>query len=153
MTDEEMDTQLRHAASAEAMPAFSTVRHEQVMARVCNYQTDRYPRGITWLQRSMLISASSAAIVAIVIGLMWVTRAPAPAPVAQGPQVVPPSVATTSISVPDDFIARGALRAQDRIGAFVESSQLASLDEDATRLTQFVVDQLVAAAPSKVEQR
>lgn len=150
MTDQEFEQTLHAAAERERNATFSPTLHARVMmdihdqARHSKSDVRSAVRWSTWRWGGAAIAAM--VLVAVGIALLPSDR-PATLP---PPQPGTPIGAVAVFSVPDDLVARGAANAEAKLDALVEAQQLAAIDRDAVRFTQFVLDQLTAAAPTHV---
>ena len=125
------------AGAARDEPAFSEALHARVMAEVRGGGGGATRADLRAPLRTWPRFAVAAAVVAAVVGGVMTWRA-------QTSDVpgVQPRASVAPPPLPDAFVTRGAGAAHERIDAFVESQQFASLDEDAVRFAGFVAEQL-----------
>lgn len=131
MNESEVDRLLRAAAAQTPPPTFSDAFHQRVMERVRQEALATKPR---W--QRVAVASCVAAGVALLVGVISIRQA--------GPtdrqRSAEPVVAV--LAVPSETVTRGAGQAHDGLESLIASSNVASLDRDAVRLTEFLVNQL-----------
>ncbi|HEV7299316.1 MAG TPA: hypothetical protein VGN72_08125 [Tepidisphaeraceae bacterium] len=109
----------------------------------CANGVDRNPRRY-WI--GVAASVAVAAGMAIVVGGVswWPTTSREPAHATTATPVI------SALAVPNEVTTRAARQAQDGIDSWIALADVASLDQDAIRLVDFVVDQLkVVSLPAE----